>query len=305
MRAVAWRWPLFSAILLLWLLWAVWTAWSLAVDPRAFAAVPAAAPFAAPVALDGAAIQGGVVRGRVAPGSRVWLRGEPLRVSAQGRFVFGFGRDEAGAAALEIEAPDGRRQRRSLLIAERRYAEQRIDGVPERTVTPPDAALSRIRDEAGQVRRARSADTAHDAFAGPFRWPLHGPITGVYGSQRFYNGQPRRPHFGVDIAMPAGTPVVSPAAGVVRLAHPDMFYSGGTVVIDHGHGLFSTMLHMDRVDVSVGDALVAGQRIGAVGAGGRATGPHLDWRVNWFAARLDPMLLAGPMPEAVERVEVR
>jgi murein DD-endopeptidase MepM/ murein hydrolase activator NlpD len=131
---------------------------------------------------------------------------------------------------------------------------------------------------------------------GGFRWPVRGRISGVYGSQRFYNGTPGSPHYGVDIAVPTGTPVHAPAAGRVTLAEPDLFYSGGTVILDHGYGLSSSFLHMSEVSVAVGDTLDAGDLIGAVGATGRATGAHLDWRMSWRDRRVDPQRLVPPMP---------
>jgi murein DD-endopeptidase MepM/ murein hydrolase activator NlpD len=132
-------------------------------------------------------------------------------------------------------------------------------------------------------------------FAGAFHWPLEGPITGVYGSQRVYNDVPGRPHYGVDVAAATGTPITTPAPGLVTLAHPDMFYSGGTVIIDHGYGISSTMMHLSKVLVDVGQEVVPGDIIAEVGASGRATGPHLDWRMNWFKVRIDPQLLVQPM----------
>ena len=135
-----------------------------------------------------------------------------------------------------------------------------------------------------------------EAVLAGFVWPAQGPISGVYGSQRFYNGEPRNPHYGVDVAVPRGTPVHAPAAGVVTLAEPDLYFSGGTVILDHGYQLSSTFLHMSEVSVRVGDELQAGDLIGAVGSTGRATGPHLDWRMNWRQERIDPQLLAPPMP---------
>ena len=133
-------------------------------------------------------------------------------------------------------------------------------------------------------------------FAGEFQWPLIGPITGVFGSQRVYNGVPKRPHYGVDVAAPVGTPVSTPAPGTVTLAHADMFYSGGTLIIDHGYGVSSTLMHLSKVLVAVGDEVVPGDIVAEVGAAGRATGPHLDWRMNWLNVRIDPQLLVSPMP---------
>ena len=147
-----------------------------------------------------------------------------------------------------------------------------------------------------RARRLERPDLLATVLAG-FMWPVEGPISGVYGSQRYYNGEPRRPHFGVDVAAPAGTTVRAPAAGIVTLAQPDLFYSGGTVILDHGYKLSSTFLHMSEVLVQAGDELKAGDIIGAVGATGRATGPHLDWRMNWRDTRIDPQLLAPPMPK--------
>jgi murein DD-endopeptidase MepM/ murein hydrolase activator NlpD len=163
-------------------------------------------------------------------------------------------------------------------------------------VTPPKEVLDRIRNDAAQVRAARATDRAVADFRSGFVWPATGIITGVYGSQRILNGKPRQPHYGIDIAAATGTPVVAPADGVITLAATDHYYTGGTVILDHGHGLSSTFIHLDRVDVAVGDRLEQGQPIGTVGASGRATGPHLDWRINWFDRRLDPAYLVPPMP---------
>ena len=161
-------------------------------------------------------------------------------------------------------------------------------------VTPPPELLARIREEGAIVRAARAFDTAETHLFAPFAWPARGPISGVYGSQRVLNGEPRQPHFGVDIAAPEGTPVRAPAGGEIRLAEVDLYYSGGTVILDHGHGLSSTFLHMSRVDVAVGQRVAQGEVIGAIGATGRVTGAHLDWRMNWFERRLDPALLVAP-----------
>ena len=158
--------------------------------------------------------------------------------------------------------------------------------------------LARIRREGAEIAAVRRRDTAATWFARGFRWPLFGVVTGVYGSQRILNGEPRRPHYGIDIAAPTGTPVGVPAAGLVALAEADLFFTGGTVLIDHGHGLTSVYSHLAEVLVRVGDKVATGDILGTVGATGRVTGPHLDWRVNWFKTRLDPALLAGPMPNS-------
>ena len=254
--------------------------------------VPAAA--LAETVLDGDLIQGGLVIGATEPGNRVMLDGEAVRVGPDGQFLFGFTRDAGAEAVLEIAAPDGNLDRRVLKIAPRDYDIQRIDGLPRKMVTPPAAVLTRIRRENAAIRAARAHDTPTAYFESGFIWPAEGRISGVYGSQRILNGEPRRPHYGIDVAGPVGTPVIAPADGVVRLAERNLYYSGGTVILDHGHGLSSAFLHMHEVHVRVGDILRQGDPIGSIGATGRVTGPHLDWRINWFDQRLDPGLLVPP-----------
>ena len=267
---------------------------ALVVALLAFAPMPAAQTG---VRLDGPRTQGGLLRGRVAPGASVELGGAPVRVSRDGWFLIGFGRDAPPDAVLTVVFPDGRRERRTLEVRPRKYRIERIDGLPPRKVAPrSEEDLARIRADIELVREARLTDAPRTDFLDGFRWPVKGRISGVYGSQRVLNGEPRRPHYGVDIAAPTGTEVLAPAGGVVTLAHPDMFFSGGTLIVDHGHGLSSAFLHLSRILVETGDRVAQGQPIAQVGATGRSTGPHLDWRINLFARRLDPMLLAGPMP---------
>ena len=249
------------------------------------------------VRLEGPRVQGGLLRGRVAPGSVVEFGGEPVRVSKTGWFLIGFGRDAPPKAVLSVVFPDGRRQRYGLAVKPREYRIQRIDGLPPRRVTPSTKDLARIRREVAMVKRARAVDDPRTDFLGGFRWPVEGRISGVYGSQRILNGEPRRPHYGIDIAAPKGTRVVAPAAGVVTLVHPDMFFSGGTLIVDHGHGLSSAFLHLSRILVKKGQRVAQGQPIAEVGSTGRSTGSHLDWRINLFGRRLDPALLVGPMPK--------
>jgi len=242
--------------------------------------------------------QGGLVQGRVQPGAMVKVDGKPVRVSKAGMFLVGFGRDAPAKSLVQVSYPDGQMAQRVLKIAKREYKIQRIDGLPKRKVTPRSKEdLARIRKEAALSRKARQLDAPRTDFLGDFIWPVMGPISGVYGSQRILNGQPRRPHFGVDIARPAGTPVKAPAAGVVTLAYPDMFFSGGTLILDHGHGLSSSFLHLSRILVKVGARVGQGDVIAEVGATGRVTGAHLDWRMNLFTKRIDPQLLVPPMPQ--------
>ena len=241
--------------------------------------------------LEGPLLQGGVVIGQVAPGTPVSLDGHALRVSEDGLFVIGFDRDSPQSHTLVAGA-----ETRELAIKQREYAIQRVTGIAQNIMSPSAADLERIAREQRLVNAARGRDDPRSDFAAGFSWPILGPISGVYGSQRFYNGTPSRPHFGVDVAAPTGAPVHAPAPGIVTLAEPDLFYSGGTIIIDHGHELSSSFLHLSKVLVSVGQRVETGTLIAQVGATGRATGPHLDWRMNWRDARVDPQLLAGAMP---------
>lgn len=253
------------------------------------------------VDVNGDPTQGGVIWGRVQPEARVAIDGEAIDVLPNGYFVAGFGRNAAARSLLVVEQGEpGERCEQTLPVATREYRIDRVEGVPQRTVTPPPEQLERIRREQALVAAAKRQRVERPDWLlqvdGGFDWPATGRISGVYGSQRFYNGEPGNPHYGVDVAVPTGTPVLAPAAGVVTLAEDDLFYSGGTVILDHGYQLSSSFLHMSRVLVSVGDELAQGDLIGEVGATGRATGPHLDWRMNWRQERVDPQLLVPAMP---------
>lgn len=248
--------------------------------------------------LDGPLIQGGLVVGLTEPGAEVVFHGRAVRVSDNGRFLIGFGRDDTGPFELEVRHPSGAVTRRSLVVESRQYDIQRIDGLPQNMVTPDPETLDRIQREGALIAAGRARDTPEPLFAGGFTWPAIGPISGVYGSQRVLNGEPKRPHFGVDVAGPVGTPVTAPAAGTVILAETDLYYTGGTVMLDHGHGLTSIFLHLSLVTARLGQRVAQGDPIGQIGATGRATGPHLDWRMNLFKTRLDPQLLVGPMPDS-------
>lgn len=237
---------------------------------------------------------GGMVRGQVEPGTAVSLDGAELTVDEEGRFLFGFDRDHKGEAVLTVHAPGGSAETHTLKLTPRDYQIQRIDGLPPKMVTPDQETLSRIAAESAKLKAARGHDTLMDGFWQDFHWPAQGPISGVFGSQRVLNGEPRSPHNGLDIAAPRGTPVVAPVPGIVRLAATGYYYTGGTVVLDHGHGLSSVYVHLDRVDVTEGAELASGDVIGVVGATGRVTGPHLHWGVNWRDVRLDPALLLSP-----------
>jgi len=246
--------------------------------------------------------QGGLVQGKTLPGATVKVDGKPVRVSEAGVFLVGFGRDAPAESLVQVEYPDGQMSQRVLKVAKREYKIQRIDGLPKRKVTPRTKEdLERIRKEAALSRKARKLDDPRTDFLEGFIWPVIGPISGVYGSQRILNGQPRRPHFGVDIAKPTGTSVKAPAAGIVTLAYSDMFFSGGTLILDHGHGLSSSFLHLSRILVKEGQVIKQGDVIAEIGATGRVTGAHLDWRMNLFTKRVDPQLLVPPMPQESEQ----
>jgi murein DD-endopeptidase MepM/ murein hydrolase activator NlpD len=252
-----------------------------------FAVAPAAA-----IDLNGPLTQGGLIIGTAAPGTAVAFDGRTLRVDPQtGTFVFGIGRDHGLEAKLTITHPDGRVERQALAVAPRQWQIERIDGLPPRKVTPSEEDLKRIRREGALINAARARDSAAMEFAQGFILPATGRLSGRYGSQRILNGEPRRPHLGLDIAGSVGTPVHAAAAGEIVLAEADLFYTGGTVAIDHGHGLTTIYSHLASVGVAVGDRVAQDAPIGTLGATGRVTGPHLDWRINWFNVRLDPELV--------------
>jgi len=250
--------------------------------------------------LDGPLEQGGLIHGKTEPGARVTLDGRAIRVAPDGAFVFGFGRDAAARAVLDVIYRDGTRAHRDLVIATQHYRIQRINGLPKNQVTPDPETLARIKHDQAAIGATHRIDSDGLDFEAKLRWPVVGPISGFYGSQRILDGEPRAPHLGTDIAVPAGTPVKAPAGGTVTLAAPDFVLDGGTIVIDHGYGLSTLYIHLSTIAVHAGQHVAAGQVIGAVGATGRATGPNLHWGVYWYATALDPMLAAGPMPGAVK-----
>jgi murein DD-endopeptidase MepM/ murein hydrolase activator NlpD len=238
--------------------------------------------------------QGGMVVLQLTKGTQVSLNGEALPV-VDNYTVLGFGRD--AKLVQKINFIRGRKSSSvPLTLTKRSYNIQRIDGLPPTMVTPPEEALARILAQGKLKRAARAGLRRERDFSAPFSWPVKGRISGVYGSQRFYNGEARRPHFGIDIAAPRGTKVVAPAPGKVTLAEPDMYFEGGLVFIDHGLKVTSAFLHLDSLNVEVGDVVAAGDVIATVGSTGRSTGPHLDWRMFWGGARIDPALVAAGSP---------
>jgi biotin carboxyl carrier protein len=251
----------------------------------------AAAPDPDRIVFPASVSQGAMVIGKVPPGSTVRHAGRTLRVTGYGSVVFGVGRDAGTPVEVEVVRPDGRAETLAIAVTKRDWPIERVDGVPPKTVAPPPAIAERIRREQATVTAARAADAPRADFAQAFIWPVKGRISGRFGNQRVYNGTPGSAHSGMDIAAPSGTPVLAPAAGVVTLVAPDFYLTGGTLLLDHGHGISSNFLHLSRIDVQVGDRIEQGQVIGAVGATGRATGPHLHWGMNWFDVRIDPLLV--------------
>lgn len=235
--------------------------------------------------------QGALVFGKVPPGSQVRYRERLLRATGYGTVAFGVGRDETGPLKVDVTLPSGRMEPVSIAVTPRDWPVEHVNGVPPKTVNPPPEIAARIQREQALVTAARERDDERTDFALPFHWPVQGRISGRFGNARVYNGQPGAGHSGMDIAAPDGTPVKAPAGGVVTFASPDLYLTGGTVLLDHGHGVSSNFLHLSRIDVKVGDRIEPGQVIGAVGATGRATGPHLHWGMNWFDTRIDPLLV--------------
>ncbi|MEM6605445.1 MAG: M23 family metallopeptidase [Pseudomonadota bacterium] len=251
------------------------------------------------VDLSGNPMEGGLIWGQVDPGASVTLDGEALDLLPDGRFVAGFHRDAQAVSELVVNGTC----RQQVDVQQRDYRISRIEGVPQRTVTPSEEHLDRIRRERQLVSKAKARRIKNPVWLmqidAAFEWPVKGRISGVYGSQRIYNGTPGSPHYGIDIAVPTGTPVYAPAAGQVTLAQTDLFYSGGTIILDHGYALSSSFLHLSALDVEVGTIVQKGDLLGRVGASGRATGPHLDWRMSWRNCRVDPQLLVDDMPPQI------
>ena len=254
------------------------------------------ASMACAMELRGDFTQGSLIRGKVEPGTAVFLNDTAVAVTPAGDFAIGFGRDAQLSHDLVTKQSNGVELHHNIELTPRTYNIQRINGIAPEIMQPSAENIARAQKDAVMVAEARAVASSRTDFLTDFIWPLTGRITGVYGSQRVYNDQPRRPHFGIDIAAPTGSNVKAPADGVVSLWVPDMFFSGGTMVIDHGYGVSSSFLHLSAALVEVGDEVSQGQAVAKVGSTGRSTGPHLDWRINWFAERLDPATVVGDMP---------
>ena len=241
------------------------------------------------------ASQGAMVIGSTHPAATVMVEGRVVRVATDGIFVFGIGRDAASPFLVTVKQPGTGIAEHPIVVTPRDWPVERVVGVPPQTVNPPPEITARIEREQALVSAARVRDDAREDFTKPFTWPVQGRISGRFGNQRVYvlpdgTDVPRAPHSGMDIAAPEGTPVLAPAAGIVTFTG-DLYLTGNTVLLDHGHGISSNFLHLSRIDVHLGQRIEQGETIGAVGSTGRATGPHLHWGMNWFDARIDPLLV--------------
>lgn len=243
--------------------------------------------------------QGSLLLGKAQPGAQVWFNGRKLNLTPEGEFVFGLDRDEKNRAEIKFQASATAKPRVfRYAVAKRQYDVQNITGLPQSMVTPSPEIEQRILQDQQKIIAARNLESGQRGFTQPFVWPCEGRVSGIFGSQRILNGVPKQPHYAVDVAVPVGTPVKAPADGVITLAATDFYLTGGTLMIDHGHGLASTMIHLSKLMVKVGDSVKQGQLIAESGMTGRATGPHLHWGVSWFDARVDAQLLVPPMPES-------
>lgn len=239
------------------------------------------------LSLMGSLDQGSLVVGRTDPDAQVLAGDRKLSLSPSGLFAFGIEYDRTAPIVVLIRYPDGTRETQSVVPVVRHYEVQSITGLPEDYVSPPPDIVERIKREHAAVAEARNRDTGGTGFAQGFDWPAAGIVSGVFGSQRILNGEPKAPHFGVDIAAPAGTLIHAPADGVVAMSD-DFFLEGGFTLLDHGHGVSTCYFHQSSRSAAVGQSVARGDVIGRVGMTGRATGPHVHWGMNWFQVRLDP-----------------
>lgn len=251
-----------------------------------------------PIPLSRPATQGALVSGTAPPGTvALTLDGKPVKLAGDGRFILGFDRDQAAVAILEAHFANGRTLRQPIAVAPRSWRIERIN-LPQRRSSATEAYLRLREKELARIAAARALDPPTDGWRQGFIWPAPGRISGLFGSQRIYREWPAAFHSGVDIAAGAGAAVVAPADGIVVLAGPPAFsLEGNLVIIAHGLGLNSAFLHLSSVDVREGQVVRQGQRIGAVGATGRATGPHLHWSMKWENARIDPQAVAVASPD--------
>ena len=233
-------------------------------------------------------LQGHYIIGITEPSAKIIIDKKNVKVSNDGYFVFGIDRDRKFDVTI-IKIVNGKKEKIIKKVLKRKYNIQRIDGLEESKVTPPESVYKRIKEENNKIGEARAINSDLPFFKNQFIMPVDGIISGVYGSQRILNGKPKWPHYGIDIAAKKGTKIKSSGTGIVTMAEKDLYYTGGTVIMDHGHGISTIYSHLESLNVNVGDEILQGDIIGTVGSTGRSTGPHLDFRINWFQTRLDPM----------------
>ncbi len=233
-------------------------------------------------------LQGHFIIGITDSSAKIIIDKKKIKVSKDGYFVFGLDRDRKFDVTI-IKIINGQKEKITKKVLKRNYNIQRIDGLEESKVTPPESVYKRIKEENNKIGKARSINSDLPFFKNQFIMPVKGIISGVYGSQRILNGKPKWPHYGIDIAANKGTKIKSSATGIVTMAEKDLYYTGGTIIMDHGHGISTIYSHLASLNVKVGDEVLQGDIIGTVGSTGRSTGPHLDFRINWFQTRLDPM----------------
>lgn len=246
--------------------------------------------------LKGKPTQGGLIIAQTNKTANVKVNGNDVDVTDDGYFMFGFGRFDEKPIHLTITYQDIS-YKAIIPVTTREFPTETINGLPSNKVTPPDSVYAQIKADNIKVAKARSFLEYRKDFLQQFIWPSQGRVSGVYGSRRILNGKPKRPHYGMDIANKTGTEVVAPASGIVRMAETGMYYTGGTIIIDHGYGLSTTFMHLSQVNVKAGSPIAQGEKIGEIGMTGRATGPHLDWRLNLGKTRLDPQLIIPPTHE--------
>ena len=240
------------------------------------------------IEFEGKFLQGHYIVGITNPSAKIIIDKKEVKVSNDGYFVFGIDRDRKFDLTI-TKIQNGKKEKIIKKVLKRKYNIQRIDGLEESKVTPPESVYKRIKEENNKIGKARSINSDLPFFKNQFIMPVEGIISGVYGSQRILNGKPKWPHYGIDIAAKQGTMIKSSGSGIVTMAEDDLYYTGGTIIMDHGHGISTIYSHLENVMVSVGDKINQGDIIGTVGSTGRSTGPHLDFRINWFQTRLDPM----------------
>ena len=242
------------------------------------------------IEFEGKFLQGHYIVGITNPSAKIIIDKKEVKVSNDGYFVFGIDRDRKFDLTI-TKIQTGKKEIVIKKVLKRKYNIQRIDGLEESKVTPPESVYKRIKDENNKIGKARSINSDLPFFKNQFIMPVEGIISGVYGSQRILNGKPKWPHYGIDIAAKQGTMIKSSGSGTVTMAEDDLYYTGGTIIMDHGHGISTIYSHLENVMVTVWDKINQGDIIGTVGSTGRSTGPHLDFRINWFQTRLDPMSL--------------